>query len=116
MSKEKIENACIKDFYLGFEDIPPGRNFIFAMKYETASGWGGVIKFNPLMIPTIFKNLKIDCIDELKGHYIQVKYKGVEIPCSIRSILGTKEEEWIKTDERYFGDDFLIEEGGSIYD
>lgn len=106
---EKIENAHIKDIYLGFEDIPPGKNFIFAMKYETASGWGGIITFNPLIIPTILKRLKIDCIDELKGHYIQVKYKGIEVPYCIRDILGTEEEEWVKTDTRYFGDDFFIE-------
>ena len=108
---EKIENAQIKDVYLGFQDIPPGTNFIFAINYETASGLGGIMHFNPLVIPIVLKQLGKNCIENLKGHYIQVKYIDNKVPYAIKSILAKKEEEWIKTDDRFFGDDFLIEIG-----
>ena len=49
---EYIRNAVIEDVFLGFESIPPGKNFIFRIRYKTNSG-SGQMTLNPLVIPTV---------------------------------------------------------------
>ena len=106
---EYISNAIIKDVFLGFESIPPGKNFIFRIRYKTNSA-SGQMTLNPLVIPTVLKTLEVDDVYSLIGTYIRIKNEDNDCAHCFHGIMAKDTDHWISTDNRYFGEDYLIEE------
>lgn len=105
-------NIEITDVFLGFEEIPAGENFILEIHYKGVA-YSGVMKFNPLVIPKMLKMFKVYELYMLKGlHARGIKKEGEEnlVPSGIQHFLAKDSDDYIATDNRYFGTDFYIEE------
>lgn len=105
-------NIKITDVFLGFEEMPAGENFILELHYEGSTG-GGVMKFNPLVIPKMLKMFHIYHLSMLKGLYARaIKKEGEKslVPSGIQHFSAKDSDDYISTDNRYFGTDFYIEE------
>lgn len=105
-------NIEITDIFLGFEEMPVGENFILGIHYK-GGGCVGIMKFNPLVIPKMLKMFKVCNLFMLKGlHARAIKKEGEEnlVPSGIQHFLAKDSDDYIATDNRYFGTDFYIEE------
>ena len=109
------ENALIQKADMVFDDIggTNGRNFRLTLQLKTS--YGGVnVSFNPMRLPQLLEQLKLEKFSELKGTYVQIPQTPFGEECKgIKSILAKNDEKWFETENGiYFGSDFFKGYGG----
>lgn len=103
------ENALITHADLYFTDIGGvnGRNFVLGLHLKTSSG-GVKVRFNPLRLPILLRQLGLTQFSELVGTYVQIMDTDYGSECKgIKSILAGDKEDWFETENNtYFGSDY----------
>lgn len=105
-----FENAKIAEANLKFTDNggKNGQNFVLELRLDTTNG-GCYVTFNPLRLPQLLEELKLNSFNDLIGTPVQITPTDFGEECEgIRYFLSdTNDSRWFATENHtYFGCNF----------
>lgn len=112
MEAETVCNARITYCLLGFfkPDARKGLNFIVRIGLELATRNTAVVHLNPYRIPALLELLEVHGFNLLDGMYVQVKYKGNNVPHALKPIMASPSDPWFELDNgKYFGSRIVLD-------